>query len=57
MSINIFPSKTLQELTDCLFWFIQTVKMHQKNYSAFRYYLPKGIIDNYNVIINGKNRL
>ena len=26
-----------------------------KRYGAFRYYLRKGIIDNYNVIINGKS--
>ena len=26
-----------------------------KRYKARRYYLPKGVIKNYNVIINGKN--
>ena len=26
-----------------------------KRFTARRYYLPKGIIKNYNVIINGKN--
>ena len=26
-----------------------------KRFKGKRYYLPKGIIDNYNVIINGKN--
>ena len=28
---------------------------NSKRFKARRYYLPKGIIDNYNVIINGKN--
>ena len=30
MSINIFSNQTLQVLTDCLFWFIQTRMIIQK---------------------------
>ena len=30
MSINIFSNQTLQVLTDCLFWFIQTRIIIQK---------------------------
>ena len=28
---------------------------NSKRYKARRYYLPKGINENYNVVINGKN--
>ena len=32
-------------------------KTDAKRFNAWEYYLPKGIIDNYNVVINGKNKL
>ena len=50
-NIDIFSNQILQELTDCLFWFIQ-IKM---GYKARIYYLPKGVMKNYNAIINGNN--
>ena len=52
MSIDIFLNQTLYELTDCLYWFIQNTS---KRYEARRYFLPKGVIKYYNVIIIGKN--
>ena len=48
-------SLTLQELTGCLSCLIQTKQVMEKRYSAKKYYLSKGIIKNYNVIINGIN--
>ena len=40
------------------FGFIYTNEDHSSiRFKAKRYYLPKGIIDNYNVIINGKKIL
>ena len=30
MGVDSFLNQTLQELTDCLFWFIHTMKMHEK---------------------------
>ena len=38
-----------------LSWFIQTRIAAQKRCKAQRYYLQKGVIKNYSVIINGKN--
>ena len=38
-----------------LFVFVYSNADNGKRYKAWRYYLPKGIIKNYNVIINGKN--
>ena len=53
MNIDIFLKQTLQELTDCFFWFIQTKIIMLKEL------MPKIIIyqniKNCNVIINGKN--
>ena len=65
-TIDIFSNQTLQELTDCLFWFIQSTRQclavikryeekHKNRYKAQKYYLPKGVNKNYNVIINTKN--
>ena len=54
ISVDIFPNQTMQELTDCLFQFIQTKKNALKRPSAFSYYLPKGTINNYNFIIDEK---
>ena len=64
--IDIFSNQTLQELTGYLFWFIQSTRQclavikryeekHKKRYKTRRYYLPKGVNKNYNVIINRKN--
>ena len=52
MNIGIFLNQILLEKMDCLFWFFQMKMLLLK---AERYYLPKGIIKNYNVIINGQN--
>ena len=52
MNIDIFSNEILLELIDYLLWFIQ-IKM--TIYKMLRYCFPKGIIDNFNVIINGKN--
>ena len=30
MGVDSFLNQTLQELTDCLFWFIHTMKMHEE---------------------------
>ena len=49
---DIFLNQTLtEELTDCLCSFVQIRKMMQKRFN----YLLKGIIKNYNVMIDGKN--
>ena len=55
MNIEIFSNQILLELIECLFLFIQMKMLILKRFKARRYYLPKGIIINYNVIINGKN--
>ena len=44
------------ELIDYLFYFIQ-IKITIVRFKVKRYYLPKGIIKNYNLIINGKKLL
>ena len=38
-----------------MFLVYSTAANDVKRYSAKKYYLPKGIIKNYNVIVNGKN--
>ena len=53
MNIDIFLNQTLLELTNCLVYLNKSNDV--KRFTATRYYLPKGIIKNYNVIINGKN--
>ena len=60
MTKDIFSNQTLQELTDCLlllFFFLVylNVANDAKSYSAKKYYLPKGIINKHNGIVNGKN--
>ena len=42
-------------LPDCLFWFVQTTTKILKRFKFWGHYLPKGIIKNYNAIINGNN--
>ena len=51
-SVDILSNQALWKLTDCLFWSIQ-IKMTMLKDSR-RNYLPKGILKNYNIIINGK---
>ena len=54
MSVGIFKSNFVG--VDRLFVFVYLNEANfPKKYSAVRYYLPKGIIKSYNVIINGKN--
>ena len=53
---SIFSNKTFQELTGCLFWFIQTTITKIKGIIQNKNYLPKNIVNN-NVIINGKQLL
>ena len=43
------------ELIDYLFLFYTNEDGNAKRFKAKMYYLPKGIIDNYKIIINGKN--
>ena len=54
INVDIFTNQILQELTDYFFQFIQMLII-TKRYKARRYYLPKGVNKNGNVIINGKN--
>ena len=55
INIDIFSNQILLESSDYLFQFIQTNFYDSKRFKTRRYYLPKGIIKNYNIIINGKN--
>ena len=55
MNVDIFLDQILLELVDYLFQFIQIKMKMVKKLKTRRYYLPKGIIKNYNVIVNGKN--
>ena len=49
-NIDIFLNQILLELIDA-----DLEDADSKRFNAKSYDLPKGIIDNYNVIINGKN--
>ena len=49
-NIDIFSNQILLELIDA-----DLEDADSKRFNAKSYDLPKGIIDNYNVIINGKN--
>ena len=51
-SIDIFSNQTSLDLIDYSFQFTK-IKMTMLKY--LKYYLPKGLIDNYNVITSGKN--
>ena len=54
MNLDIFSNQILLELT--IFFFVYTNEGNNaKRFNARNYYLPKGIIKNYNVIINWKN--
>ena len=50
MNMDIFSNKTLQEFTDCVFWFIQDQDELAKRYKSRSYCLPKCVIKNYNAI-------
>ena len=52
MNIDIFLNQILLKSIDYFFYFIQT---KITRFKAKRCYLSKGIIDNYNLTINGKN--
>ena len=54
MNIDIFSNKTFLELIDCIFKIYSNQDFSSKRFETRRYYLPKGIIDNYNITINGK---
>ena len=45
----------MKKLTYCLFWVSSNAPNEVKRYSSKRYYLPKPVIKNHNVMINGKN--
>ena len=49
MNVDIFANQTLCEIV-CV-----NQDENAKKFKARRYYLPKGFIKNYNVIISGKN--
>ena len=48
MNIDIFSNQILLESIDCQ-------DANAKRFNARKYYLPKGIIKNYNIIVNRKN--
>ena len=54
MKINIFSNQVLLMSIDYLFQFIQ-MKMTIKRLKTKRHYLPKGVVNTYNAIINEKN--
>ena len=45
----------MKKLTYCLFWVSSNAPNEMKRYSSKKYYLPKPVIKNHNVMINGKN--
>ena len=55
MNLNVFSNKTLLEFIDCFFLVFLNRDNDSKRFKIRRYYLPKSIIKNCNVIINGKN--
>ena len=54
MNIDIFFNQILLETIDCLFSVYLNRNNDVERFKTRRYYLSKGIIVNYNVIINGK---
>ena len=54
-SIDIFLNQIFWELTDCVDLDYLNAEKDAKRYSAKKYYLPKGMVKNYNVITNGCN--
>ena len=54
-NLDIFSNQILLELTDFFFLVYTNEGNNAKRFNARNYYLPKGIIKNYNVIINWKN--
>ena len=53
MNLNIFSDQILLESNFVLVY--SNHDYNAKRFKAKKYYLPKGIIKNYNVIINGKH--
>ena len=54
MNLDVFSIKTLLEFIDCFFLVFLNRDNDSKRFKIRRYYLPKSIIKNYNVNINGK---
>ena len=54
MNIDIFLNQILLELIDFVLVYANQ-DVNSKRFKTRRYYLPKDIIKNSNVIINGKN--
>ena len=54
MNIDSFSNQILLELLDYLLVY-SNQDANSKRFKTRRYYLPKSIVKNYNVIINGKN--
>ena len=55
MSLNIFSNQILLELNRLFVLVYSNEDVDSKRFKAKSCYLPKSIIKNYNVIINGKN--
>ena len=55
MSLHIFSNQILFEVNRLCVLVYTNENAASKRFKPKRYYLPKRIIDNYNVIINGKN--
>ena len=55
MNTDIFSNQILLELINCIFFIYSNEDHPSKRIKAKRYHLLKGFINNYNVIINGKN--
>ena len=54
MIIDVFSNQTLQELTDCLFWFIQ-IKIANQKVIRLEVLLTKRYVNNCNITVNEKN--
>ena len=56
MNLHIFLNRTLLEWVNRLFVLVYTSHGdNAKRFNAWKYYLPNDIIENYDLIINGKN--
>ena len=55
MSINIFSNQNYVEVYRLFILVYSCQDDDAKKFKTQGYYLPKGVIKNYNVIINGKN--
>ena len=54
-NLDFFLNQILQEPMDYFFRLLKSRCCFNKRFKAKRNYLPKGVIDNYNVIVNGKH--